>query len=51
MADRLSAKGSFEPVGFSSITKKPTKVSTLSTIDIEKLNGFLGIDEVKPVGK
>ena len=36
----LSAKGSFELVGFSSIPKKPTKVSILSVIDNEILNGF-----------
>ena len=35
IAARLKAKGSFELVGFSSIMKKPTKVSILSTIEME----------------
>ena len=47
----LSAKGSFELVGFSSIPKKPTKVSILSVIDNEILNGFLGTLEFSPIGK
>ena len=32
---RLNPKGSFELVGFSLMRKKPTKLSILSTIEIE----------------
>ena len=33
IADRLKAKGSLEPVGFSLIIKNPVSVSSLSTIE------------------
>ena len=47
----LNANGSLELVGFSSIPKKPTKVSILSVTDKATLKGFLGILESKPIGK
>ena len=49
--DRLKAKGSFELVGFSSMTKKPTRVSILSTIETAILIDFLGILLSSPKGR
>ena len=47
----LSAKGSFELVGFSFIPKNPTIVSILSVIDNATLKGFFGTFESSPIGK
>ena len=50
-AKRLNAKGSFELVGFWSIPKKPTKVSSLSVKDKAILKSFFGVLLLIPVGK
>ena len=41
-AARRSAKGSLEPVGFSSMAKKPTKLSILSARATATLTGAEG---------
>ena len=49
-AARRSAKGSFEPVGFSSIAQKPTSVSILSASATAIDTGSVGTRSVGPCG-
>ena len=49
-AARRSANGSFEPVGFSPIAKKPTRVSSLSASATATLTGALGHRSLGPCG-
>ena len=49
-AARRSANGSLEPVGFSLIPKKPTRLSILSAIDTIMVIGSLGQSSVGPKG-
>ncbi len=49
-AARRSAKGSLEPVGFSSIVQKPASVSTLSASATQTLTGADGQASAGPCG-
>ena len=48
---RRSAKGSLEPVAFSSMEKNPTKLSILSAKETQTLAGFDGQSSLGPSGE